>query len=220
MRTQLSDKLARFTALRPNEESLHYQLFHHKNLAGGALSAKYTFFNVPIGAQDPDTGAQASEEDTNMTQSGLLSAPNRFFATKIHVAIAPPTTDLIPVGDDTLGTVESFKDDVSRLVNRGVFTMTLLNKEYVRVAPLGYLGAGYGVYGALAAASTVAATTITNALVTNGMPTKNEGFTVALPLETQTAFSAAISFPKATLTTAVAVRLGVVLDGILYRPEQ
>jgi hypothetical protein len=123
-----------------------------------------------------------------------------------------------PVSGATL--TENTNDDIARLTLRGLFTFSLLNKEYVRLSPLGLLAAGYGVWGALSAATTAATTSIVNGTVANGLPTKDGGYTVALPLETQTSFSANIAFPKATLTTAFAVRLGVILSGILYRPEQ
>ena len=220
MQQVLSEKLQRFAALRPGEEAIRYSLYHHKNLAAGALNANYQFFNVPVGAQDPDTGAAASQEDTNMNQAGILSAPNRMFVTVMNVPITAPTTDLIPVGSADDGATESLADDIARLTLRGLFLFKLLNKEYLRLSPLAMLGAGYGVYGALSAATTNAATTITNAIVNNGMPTRTEGFAVALPLETQTSFEASIGFPKATLTTANDLRVGVVLRGVLYRPEQ
>ncbi len=221
MQTVLSDKLQRFAMLRQGEEAIPYTLFHHKNLAAGTLSVKYTFFNVPVGAQDPDTGAAASEEDTNMYQAGLLSAPNRFLVRKIHVPVTTITNETIPVGSVTDGAVESKVDDIAKVTLRGLVLFKLLNKEYLRVAPIAKFPAGYGLYGALSAATTVAATTISNAFVSNGMPSWNEGYPDALPLETQTSFEGSVGFPKSPQpVTTNAIRLGMMLDGVMYRPEQ
>ena len=220
MNEVLSAKMQAFAMLRGGEEAIRYTLFHAKDFAAGALLGPYAFFNVPVGAQDPDTGAAASAEDTNMDAASLLTAPNRFMVTKICVPIGPSTLTLIPVGSTIAGGVESYKDDVARLVWRGLFTFRLLNKEYLRLAPLGLLGAGMGVWGAVSAATTTAATDITNALVNNGSPSHNEGYRAILPLETQTTFQAVIGFPKAALTTLAATRIAVHLHGVMYRPEQ
>jgi hypothetical protein len=220
MNEVLSAKMQLFANLRGNEEAIRYSLYHHKDLAAGALRGPYSYFTIPVGQQDPDTGAAATEEDTNMDAGGLLTAPNRFMVTKICVPIVAITTNTIPVGSDVVGTAVSFKDDVARLVMRGLFTFRLLNKEYLRLSPLGLIGAGMGVWGSVAAATAAAGPVITNAIVSNGAPSCHEGYRVILPLETQTTFVAQIGFPKAGITTTANLRVGVVLHGVLYRPEQ
>jgi hypothetical protein len=220
MQEVLSPKMQAFAGLRGGEEAIRYSLYHAKDFAAGALLGPYSFFNVPVGAQDPDTGTAATAEDTNMDAASLLTAPNRFMVVKICVPIGPSTLTLIPVGSAADGATESFKDDVTRLTWRGLFTFRLLNKEYLRLAPLGLLGAGMGVWGAVSAATTAAATSITNAIVGNGAPSHNEGYRVILPLETQTTFQAQIGFPKAALTTLAPTRIAVHLHGVMYRPEQ
>lgn len=221
MNEVMSAKMQAFAQLRGGEEAIRYTLFHHKDFTASTLLGPYQYFNVPIGAQDPDTGAQATQEDTNMQAASLLTAPNRMLVTKINVPIGPSTATSITVGSTANGATESFKDDVTRIVWRGLFTFTLLNKEYLRLSPLGLLGSGLGVWGSIAAATTNTTTNITNALVNNGAPSSHEGYRVFLPLETQTTFNAQISFPKSSgLTTLAAVRIGVMLNGVLYRPEQ
>ena len=158
MQEVLSPKMQAFAGLRGGEEAIRYSLYHAKDFAAGALLGPYSFFNVPVGAQDPDTGVAATAEDTNMDAASLLTAPNRFMVVKICVPIGPSTLTLIPVGSAADGATESFKDDVTRLTWRGLFTFRLLNKEYLRLAPLGLLGAGMGVWGAVSAAPTAAET--------------------------------------------------------------
>lgn len=220
MQSVLSPKLQRFAALRPGEEAIKYSLFHHKNLAAGALTSTYRFFNVAKGQQDPDTSAAASEEDTNMDTGSLLTAPNRMLVTKMNVPITSVTTDTIPIGEADNGSTESLVDDIARLTLRGLFVFKLLNKEYLRLSPLGLLGAGMGVWAALASSTTNSTINLNKTTANNGAPNNAQGYKVMLPIEQQTTFEAAISFPKSTLTTNVAVRVGVVLSGVLYRPEQ
>jgi len=74
------------------------QPLSRQGLRGGRVARPYSFFNVPVGAQDPDTGTAATAEDTNMDAASLLTAPNRFMAVKICVPIGPSTLTLIPVG--------------------------------------------------------------------------------------------------------------------------
>lgn len=217
----MSPKMAAFAQLRGGEEAIKYSLFHHKDLAAATLLGPYSYFNIPVGAQDPDTGAAATPEDANMDAAALLTAPNRMMVLKICVPILCLSTNTIPVGSTVAGGTESFKDDVARAVSRGLFTFRLLNKEYLRLSPLGTLGAGLGVWGSVSAATTNGTTNITNATMNNGAPSVHEGYRCMLPLETQTTFQAQIGFPKGSgMAVTTGLRIGVMLHGVLYRPEQ
>lgn len=218
MNEVMSAKMNAFAQLRGGEEAIRYSLYHHKDFAAGALVGPYSYFNIPVGAQDPDTGAAASQEDTNMDAAGLLTAPNRMMVTKVCVPVLNSTATTLAVTSTII--TEGFKDDVVRVISRGLFTFRLLNKEYLRLSPLATLGAGLGAWGSVSAATTNSTTNITNALVNNGSPSQSEGYKVLLPLETQTTFQAQVGFPKSTLTTVGALRIGVMLHGVLYRPEQ
>ena len=192
MQEVLSPKMQAFAGLRGGEEAIRYSLYHAKDFAAGALLGPYSFFNVPVGAQDPDTGGAATAEDTNMDAASLLTAPNRFMVTKINVPIGPSTLTLIPVGSAIAPGTESFKDDVTRLVWRGLFTFRLLNKEYLRLAPLGLLGAGMGVWGAVSAATTAADPPLEPPgmrVVSHGFSVgKNDEFSVEEPIANSSRF--------------------------------
>lgn len=216
MKVRLSAKMQAFATLRAGEESLRYSLYHFLQPAAGALPTM-TYFQNPVAGQD-QFGAAVTQEDSNMDVGGQLSAPNRFLIDRICVPVEPATTEATPVSDAAL--TATIPDDIYQVVKRGYFEFTLLSKPYLRLAPLGLLPAGFGLWAALAGATTVAATSITNAVASNGFPSDALGYKAVLPLETQTTFRAVISFPKATLTTANALRIGVVLHGTLFRPEQ
>lgn len=223
MQEVLSAKMQAFALLRGGEEAIRYSLYHHKDLSAGALLGPYTYFNIAQGGQDPDTTSpsQLTSEDSNMDAAGVLTAPNRMLVTKVCVPVLNSTATAIQVGSVTNGATEGLADDLSRIISRGLFTFRLLNKEYLRLSPLATLGAGLGVWGAVAASTSQATQNVNKILINNGSPSHNEGYRVILPLETQTLFQAQITFPKGGgFTTLTAVRIGVMLHGVLYRPEQ
>jgi hypothetical protein len=217
--TKLSQKLAAFASKLPGEESILWSFYHYKNLAASAVPSPLTFFNVSQGQQDSDVSATATPEDTNMIQPNSLQNPQRFLIQRICAPVVPSTASTIPVGDQVEADTESRPDDLVRLIYRGYFVLTIMTKPYLQIAPIGQLGAGYGVAAALAAATTDATVTTYRSVINNGVPSREEGYKVALPLAPQVAFNAQISFPKATLTLAQVIRLGVVLHGVLFRPE-
>lgn len=223
MQEALSAKMSAFALLRGGEEAIRYSLYHHKDLSAQALLGPYVYFNIAQGGQDPDTTSpsQLTQEDSNMDAAGQLAAPNRMMVTKICVPVMNSTATAIQVGSATNGATEGFADDISRIVSRGLFTFRLLNKEYLRLSPLAVLGAGMGVWAAVAASTSQTTQNVNKIAISNGSPSQSEGYRVILPLETQTTFQAQISFPKGGgFTTLAATRIGVMLHGVLYRPEQ
>jgi hypothetical protein len=212
--TKLSSKLAAFASKMQGEESLLWSFYHYKNLAAAAVPSPLTFFNLSVGQTDSDISAAATNEDTNMVQPNSLQNPQRFLIQKINVPITPSTANVTPV-TDALADVESEADDMVRMIYRGYFVLTIMTKPYLQIAPLGQFGTGYGPTGAFA--GTVAAAN--RQIITSAVPSREEGYKVALPIAPQVAFNAQISFPKATLTLAMTLRIGVVLHGVLFRPE-
>ena len=218
MNAKMSPKLQAFTTIGANEEAILQPLYHYKNLAAAAVSP-LTFFGVQQGGSDPDTGAVASAEDTNMKQAGALPRTNRFLVQKIRVPIIPVTTLVTPVsGAVPVAATEDLSDDIARLVYRGRLIFTIMTKPYLEIAPLGECAAGYGLTGMMGLAS-FQTSNLQKVVVNNGGTLPDAGRKVMLPLTDNSTFNVIVDFPKATLTLAVAVRIGVVLDGVLYRPE-
>jgi hypothetical protein len=207
--------MQQFAALRMREESLFYTLYHYQQPPAGALPASISFFQNAPGQTD-QFGAQVTTEDTNMEVGGQLSSPNRMFVTSVCFSANPATTQNAPI---TAAASQTIADDIYQLTLRGFFQLFILVKPYLKLSPLGLMPASFGVTGALAASTPAAGPAIANAAIANGSPVET-GYKVALPLETQTTFKATISFDKSTVTLANALRIGILLHGVLYRPEQ
>ena len=219
MSVKLSPKLQQFTTIGANEEAILQPLYHYKNLAAAAISP-LTFFGVQQGGSDPDTGAVASAEDTNMKQAGALPRTNRYLVQKIRVPIIPVTTLVTPVSGATpVSATEDLSDDIARLTFRGRLIFTIMTKPYLEISPLGECAAGYGLGGAIAV-GTFQTSNLQKMALSNGGPSCEGGRKVMLPLTDNSTFNVMIDFPKATLTLAVAVvgfgLIGFVATGILF----
>jgi hypothetical protein len=216
MNVEMSEKMKAFALLRAREEAIRWSLYHYVQPSAGALPASINFFGLTVGQTD-QFAAQVTEEDTNMEVANSLSAPNRMLVTSINIPIMPASGANTGIS----GTASiSVSDDVEQLVKRGRFVFTLLKKPYLDLSPLGLLPAGFGVWASLASATPAAGTAMQNTVSSSSMPNPGNGYKVLLPLETLATFTASISFPKGTLTLANSIRFGVVLHGIMYRPEQ
>jgi hypothetical protein len=214
MKVTLSAKMAAFARLRPNEESLLWTLYHFMQPPAGVIPDMTYFKNAP--GQTDQFGAQVTDEDTNLEVGGQLSSPNRMFVSSVCVSIEPASTQSTPFSGAASQTIA---DDIWQVAKRGFFQFTMLVKPYLKLSPLGLLPAGYGISAAIAAATPAAGAALTPSLAQNGNPSE-KGYKVAFPLESQTTFKASISFPKSAVTLINALRIGVLLHGVLYRPEQ
>jgi hypothetical protein len=217
MRTTLSPELQAFSSKRANEESILWSWYHYKNLPASALPSPLTFFTLAQGQTDPDISAAMSGEDSNMKQGGALPRTNRFLCNKIRVPLGPSTATAAPVSGAPAAT-EVLEDEIVRMIYRGRLIFTIMTKPYLELAPLGEFGAGYGPSGAFALTAFQTAT-YAKAFVTNGVPSHDQGRRVAIPIAEDATFDVKIDFPKSTFTPAVVFRMGVVLDGLLFRPQ-
>jgi hypothetical protein len=209
--------LEAFTAKRANEEALLSAFYHYKNLPASALPSPLTFFTTPQGGTDSDIAAACTGEDTNMKAAGALPRTNRFMVNKIRVVLCGSTASTVVVGGAPAAT-EVIEDEIVRMIYRGRLIFTVMTKPYLELSPLGEFGAGFGPAGAFALAAYNTAC-YAKQFVTNGVPSRSEGRPVAIPIAEDANFDVKVDFPKATLTLAVVMRMGVVLDGILYRPQ-
>lgn len=217
MRTTLSPELQAFTTKRPNEEAILWTWYHYKNLPASALPSPLSFFTLAQNQTDPDISAAITGEDSNMKQGSALPRTNRFLVNKIRVPIGPSTATVIPVNRGLVAT-EDLDDEVVRMIYRGRLIFTVMTKPYLELAPLGEFGAGFGPAGALAVTAFQTAT-YAKSFITNGVPTHDQGRRCAIPIAEDATFDVKIDFPKATFTPVVVFRIGVCLDGMLYRPQ-
>lgn len=214
-----SGELAAFSSEIPGvEEKRRWALYDVQNFAAAAVVAgDYNLFSVPIGQ-----GAVAKTlRDTNMRQSGQLPARQGMEVWGINVQIQP--TLLIT----TLATLTVFNAMIQAyqdLCYGASLVLRQAQKTDLEIAPLAFLGAGYGPtmagYGtgditAGAAAGAGAA------MLSNGLPSRTAVWDfdplpiVILP---QRSFGITLNFPTAiTLPAGVGLNIWVHLDGVLHR---
>jgi len=144
----------------------------------------------------------------NMVVAGSLQGMQAFVVKAIRVYF----NTIVTTGATFVGSI----NDVSQLLNTGILTFTVGQKNY-GIWPLHALPAGGGAYG-----------TVTNAVATqqlqlgqNGDSDPRSVYSLEHPLliEPQINFQAQIQWPAA-LTLVANLNITVMLDGSLIRPVQ
>lgn len=176
-------------------------IWYDKLLYTSAATVLLTYF----------TGIRATLDLGNMVVAGALQGMQAFVVKAIRVYFDREQTEV--------AAVPGAANDISRLVNNGVLTFTVGQKNY-GIWPLHSLPGGGGVLANSAGAGAEATNQFqTNA--TNGVPDPRCIYTLEHPLliEPQISFAAQIQWPAAQ-TLSSNVNIMVMLDGSLIRPVQ
>ena len=150
---------------RYGEQSIWSSQFH----AGAAAIVNGTFrlFTTPQGQQGQGYAAGLSIAETNLKEGGRI--PNGVAYDVFGIALQPAhfgqAGDTQTAGQPVDTTVEI--GDLTNILANGVATWDF-TQTTVDVAPLTLIGAGGGVFGAIAAATTAASTTIQIGNMNNG----------------------------------------------------
>lgn len=179
-----------------------------------------TFFQVPIG-QSSKTLA-----DTNMELAGQLPAPKYFLVESVEIHFFPgpfPVSISNAAADDAVLT--NFSNDVYEVATSGSLDFFIGSKSYLQEAPLGRFppktrldfgfGAAMSTHQAIAALSS--AQIVGDYAAFAGRPYFLDPYRILLA-PTQN-FNIRLTWPTAVAISANA-RIGVVLDGLLYRLSQ
>lgn len=173
-------------------------IWYDKQLYTSTSTVLQTFFNA----------IRPTLDLGNMVVAGALQGMQAFVVKAIRVYF----NTIVSTGATFVGSI----NDVSQLLNTGVLTLTVGQKNY-GVWPLYALPAGGGAAGFL-----------TNAIATqqiqlgqNGNADPRSVYTLEHPLliEPQISFAAQIQWPAA-LTLVANLNITVMLDGSLIRPVQ
>ena len=211
-------QFAKFLQVGSDEEAIDQPLYHIQSYAA-AGSLQFTFFNVTNGASGVN-----GYSDTNMTTASILSAGNRYLIRSVSVFF---TSGVSPqVYNST--SMTSYLNDVKAVLEATAYLQFDLNdKPYLRVAPLTYFPAGFGVFAPHASQNPLQASAADkvsySSHATNGFPAKGaiHQLTVPLVIPELFRFQATLNFASlATLPSSTAGRIGVVLNGLLIRPVQ
>lgn len=204
------ESLKNYSVNRSNEvEGIRSSLYDFQTY-GTAGGTQFDFFQVPQG-QSSKTLA-----DTNMEQAGTLPNPKHFLAMNIQIYLFS-TLDIATLGAPAAAEAIN---DINDIAKNGYVEFFIGSKNYVQEAPIGRFPPRTGL---IVSSSQSDATTPAAALQSK-IAYANMGGGVyelkppILLMPTQN-FKVSIKFPTAVAVSAN-VRIGVVMEGILYRLSQ
>lgn len=187
-------------------ETIGWQWWDTQTFVSGTTTSLTQFFNVRA---TPDLG--------NMEVAFQLAAPKAFLIRAIRFFVKQRPSTISPVTSPQTGNF----DNIAQLINTGVFTFTIGNKQYAQNA-LWTLTAGGGASGAMAAAnSTVAASNYFD-YAQSGIADPRAVYTLAKPLfiPPQMNFNAVVTWPAVITLAGGNTTVCFLLDGDLLRPVQ
>lgn len=199
--------IQRFNPNRPDAVEAIFQPTYDYQTYAMAGQTQLNFFQVPVG-QSSKTYA-----DTNMTNAGMFPSPTAFFVTGIMVLFDPGNT--VSAANVTPRALTNLVD-AEAVANSGWLEFSIGSKVYLRDAPIGKFPPNFSI-GGLVAAATATATTGTDANFARAVGRYYEITPFLIPA-TQN-FNVSLNWPTVVAVT-VAGRIGVILDGFLFRNSQ
>ena len=194
------------------EESVDQPLYHLQAY-GTPGAVQFTFFNT----------AQGGYSVTNMDTQSELSKGKRFAVFGIGLAYIPGQAPEQATATTVLNS--AINDAKAVLEGAAWLELNILDKNYLREAPLTRVPAGVGLWsGGASFQRTQAAAadgTFQNSYATNGVPclAAMRKLRVPIPLPDQTKFQVTVNFPTAIPVTTAGT-LACWLDGVLVRAVQ
>lgn len=210
-------ELSRYSVNRPGWEAVKQSLYDFQAYAAAGQS-QLTFFALPVG----QNGRTLS--DTNMTLAGQLPKNQEFLVQSIEIAFYPTTPTVAAGMPSFFGAqlAQTIINDAYIVGRAGNLTLTIGAKPYLQEAPLGRFPAKaqFDVSAALSDATTAAAAlqTRTGYGKWAGRPYLLDPAPLLLP-ENQN-FSVSLNWSEGVQAITNPGRIGVILDGILYRRSQ
>lgn len=209
--------LGKYSVNRPGWEAIRQTLYDFQAYAAIGQN-QLLFYQVPAG----QGGKTLS--DTNMTLAGQLPANQQFLIQSIEVHYFPTVPAVAANNMAAFGAVlvAGQVNDMYLVGRTGNLTLTIGSKPYLQEAPIGRFPpkVHFDAHAALSDASTAAASQQSRitAPFWVGRPYLLSPAEVLL-ISTQN-FSVSINWPEGAQAVTNAGRIGVVLDGFLYRASQ
>lgn len=185
--------------------------------SGGQTSL--TFFQLPQG-QSGKTLA-----DTNLEVAGSLPAPKYFLVESIEVVFFPGVSPFTAAAAASPGTPASFTNDMYAVLKSGFLNFFIGSKSYLTEAPIGRfppkaakLESTFAVSSGVAAAAAAVGGLQADYSCWAGRPYFINPQIMLAPTQN---FNITLNWPTAvTLPSGQNGRIGVILDGLLYRLSQ
>jgi len=210
-------QLSKYSVNRPGWEVIRQSLYDFQPyLAAGHNSLN--FFAAPTGQ------GGKTLTDTNMTLAGQLPRNQEFLVQSVEIFLLP-TTPTVAAGMPSVfgaGLAATLVNDEYIIGRSGNLNLTIGSKPYLQEAPLGRFPskANFSTEGSASDASTAAANLQfrANFGCWKGRPYMLDPAPVLLP-ENQN-FSVTLNWPEGAQAITNPARIGVILDGLLYRRSQ
>jgi len=208
--------LAKYNVNRPGWEAVRQSLYDFTSYAAAGQTT-LNFFATPNG----QGGKTLS--DTNMTLAGQLPAAQEFLVNSIEVLFFPTVPVVAADNPAAFGVaaIANAVNDVYKVMRTGNLVLTIGSKPYLTEAPLGRFPAKthFQVDGAVSQGGVVADTAQRVVYAYSaGRPYLLSP--ADLRLTSSQNFSITLNWPEGLQTITNPGRIGVILDGILYRRSQ
>lgn len=215
---------ARYSVNREGWEAIRQSLYDFQQYAA-AGSTQLSFFNLPIGQGTSYAGGGTKNlSDTNMTLAGQLPANQEFLIQSIEVVFIPTTPTVAAAMPAAFGAqaVAVQVNDAYIFRRSGNLVLTIGSKPYLQEAPLQRFPSKthFEVNAALADVTTAGAALQSRIAYgkATGRPYLLSPVDLLLPQNQN--FGITLNWPEGVQAISNPARVGVILDGILYRKSQ
>ena len=202
----------RYQVNQPNtREGIRQSLYDYQTYAQAGQS-QIKFFQTPVGQSN------RTKADTNMLSAGSLPAPQSFLVQSIQIWFEPGAAVLPTI--DGAAAQSAFINDVWKVMRQGAYVeLTIGSKTYFTEAPLARFPCANRLSVATSSsANLVAAGSTINSTeyaATAGAIYKVPGYYIP---QNQN-FDVTIYWPS-VVSISAAGKIGVIMDGVLYRSVQ
>lgn len=215
--------LGKYVVNRPGWEAIRQSLYDFQPYAA-AGQQQLTFFSLPLGQGVGLGGGAKTYSDTNMHTASMLPQNQEFLIESIEIMFNPTIPSVaaqMPGANVAALTIPQIVNDAYVAQRTGNLQFIIGSKPYLQEAPLGRFPpkAHFALEGA--ATTTVAASQLTALFpYWTGRPYMLKP--ASLLLNSNQNFSVTLNWPEGAqaLPSGNAGRIGLILDGFLYRRSQ
>ena len=210
-------ELSKYSVNRPGWEVIKQSLYDYQAYAA-AGQTQLTFFALPVG----QGGKTLS--DTNMSLAGQLPANQEFLVQSIEVMFWPTVPAVAAANPSAFGAqaVAAGVNDAAVVARTGNLTFTIGSKPYLQEAPLGRFPpkTHLQINAALSDVSTAAGNLQSRIAYAYSVGRPYLITPVDLNLVSTQNFQVTLNWPEGVQAITNPGRIGIILDGLLYRRSQ
>jgi hypothetical protein len=224
MATPSRAQAAQYSVNRPGWEAVRQSLYDFQQYPAAGVT-QLSFFNLPVGQGTSWAGGGTKNlSDTNLSVSGMLPANQEYLIQSIELVFLPGTPTVAAVMPSAFGAqaVAAQVNDTYIFRRAGNLTMVIGSKPYLQEGPLARFPSKthFEVNAAIADVTTAGATMQSRIAEAHmaGRPYLLSPVEILLPQNQN--FNITLNWPEGVQAISNPARVGVILDGILYRKSQ